>query len=75
MGGIASNIIYVTQHGGGQVFVSLQGLVQSLKEGSTSHGIILVASEASASRHLSHCGLEHDIKTAVSSMFNVPRPF
>ncbi|KAG2534348.1 hypothetical protein PVAP13_9NG061830 [Panicum virgatum] len=59
-----SNII---KHGGGQVFVSLQGLVQSLKEGSTSHGIILVASEAGASRHLSHCGLEHDIKTAPAS--------
>ncbi|XP_025796630.1 uncharacterized protein LOC112876682 isoform X2 [Panicum hallii] len=59
-----SNII---KHGGGQVFVSLQGLVQSLKEGSTSHGIILVASQASASRHLSHCGLEHGIKTAPAS--------
>ncbi|OEL16897.1 Magnesium-chelatase subunit ChlD, chloroplastic [Dichanthelium oligosanthes] len=59
-----SNII---KHGGGQVFVSLQGLVQSLKDGSTSHGIILVASEASASRHLSYCGLEHDIKTAPAS--------
>lgn len=59
-----SNII---KHGGGQVFVSLQGLVETLKDGSTSHGIILVASEASASRHLSHCGLEHDIKTAPAS--------
>uniref|UniRef100_A0A0A8ZYT5 BRCT domain-containing protein n=1 Tax=Arundo donax TaxID=35708 RepID=A0A0A8ZYT5_ARUDO len=59
-----SNII---KHGGGQVFVSLQGLVQSLKDGSTSHGIILVANEASMSRHLSHCGLEHDIKTAPAS--------
>ncbi|TVU44457.1 hypothetical protein EJB05_03900 [Eragrostis curvula] len=56
-----SNII---KHGGGQVFMSLQGLVESLKDGSTSHGIILVANEASAPRHLSHCGLEHDIKTA-----------
>ncbi|KAJ1293040.1 hypothetical protein BS78_01G037500 [Paspalum vaginatum] len=59
-----SNIV---KHGGGQVFISLHGLVQSLKDGSTSHGIILVASEASASRHLSHCGLEHDIKTAPAS--------
>ncbi|KAF8748273.1 hypothetical protein HU200_013019 [Digitaria exilis] len=59
-----SNII---KHGGGQVFVSLQGLVESLKDGSASHGIILVASEASASRHLSHCGLEHYIKTAPAS--------
>nr|CAB3492753.1 unnamed protein product [Digitaria exilis] len=57
----------ITKHGGGQVFVSLQGLVESLKDGSASHGIILVASEASASRHLSHCGLEHDIKTAPAS--------
>jgi hypothetical protein len=57
-----SNVI---KHGGGQVFASLQGLVQSLKDRSSSHGIILVASEASASRHLSYCGLEHDIKTAV----------
>ncbi|KAF8708549.1 hypothetical protein HU200_029919 [Digitaria exilis] len=63
-----ANSISFQQHGGGQVFVSLQGLVESLKDGSASHGIILVASEASASRHLSHCGLEHDIKTAVSSM-------
>uniref|UniRef100_A0ACD5WD99 Uncharacterized protein n=1 Tax=Avena sativa TaxID=4498 RepID=A0ACD5WD99_AVESA len=59
-----SNII---KHGGGQVFVSLQGLIQSLKDKSSSHGIILVANEASASRHLSHCGLEHDIKTAPAS--------
>ncbi|CAL4919710.1 unnamed protein product [Urochloa decumbens] len=59
-----SNII---KHGGGQVFVSLQGLVESLKAENTSRGIILVASEASASRHLSHCGLEHDIKTAPAS--------
>ncbi|KAL6638112.1 hypothetical protein ACP70R_025684 [Stipagrostis hirtigluma subsp. patula] len=59
-----SNII---KHGGGQVFISLQGLVQSLKDGSTSHGIILVANEASASRHLRHCGLEHGIKTAPAS--------
>uniref|UniRef100_A0A453M7U0 BRCT domain-containing protein n=1 Tax=Aegilops tauschii subsp. strangulata TaxID=200361 RepID=A0A453M7U0_AEGTS len=59
-----SNII---KHGGGQVFVSLQGLIQSLKDKSCSRGIILVANEASASRHLSHCGLEHDIKTAPAS--------
>ncbi|KAL6894318.1 hypothetical protein ACP4OV_008416 [Aristida adscensionis] len=59
-----SNII---KHGGGQVFISLQGLVQSLKDGSTSHGIILVANEASASRHLRYCGLEHDIKTVPAS--------
>ncbi|CAM0877216.1 unnamed protein product [Alopecurus aequalis] len=59
-----SNII---KHGGGQVFVSLQGLIQSLKDKSSSRGIILVANEASASRHLSHCGLEHDVKTAPAS--------
>ena len=64
-----SNIIFFPQHGGGQVFISLHGLVQSLNDGSTSHGIILVASTASASRHLSYCGLEHDIKTAVSFFF------
>jgi hypothetical protein len=46
--------------------VSLQGLVQSLKDGRTSHAVILVENEASASRHLTHFGLEHDIKTAVS---------
>uniref|UniRef100_A0A0E0D8L7 BRCT domain-containing protein n=1 Tax=Oryza meridionalis TaxID=40149 RepID=A0A0E0D8L7_9ORYZ len=57
----------ITKHGGGQVFASLQGLVQSLKDRSSSHGIILVANEASASRHLSYCGLEHDIKTAPAS--------
>lgn len=59
-----SNII---KHGGGQVFISLQGLIQSLKDKSSTHGIILVSNEASASRHLSHCGLEHDIKTAPAS--------
>jgi hypothetical protein len=57
---------FFSQHGGGQVFISLQGLVQSLKDGSTSRGIILIANAASASRHLTHCGLEHDINTAVS---------
>ncbi|KAG8098722.1 hypothetical protein GUJ93_ZPchr0013g35991 [Zizania palustris] len=59
-----SNVI---KHGGGQVFVSLQGLVQSLKDRNSSCGIILVANEASTSRHLSHCGLEHDIKTVTAS--------
>ncbi|KAI4985906.1 hypothetical protein ZWY2020_018536 [Hordeum vulgare] len=59
-----SNII---KHGGGQVFVSLQGLIESLEDKHCSRGIILVANEASASRHLSHCGLEHDIKTAPAS--------
>ncbi|PNT73933.1 hypothetical protein BRADI_1g04292v3 [Brachypodium distachyon] len=37
-----SNII---KHGGGQVFVSLEGLIRSLKDRSSSHGIILVANE------------------------------
>ncbi|XP_072969200.1 uncharacterized protein [Typha angustifolia] len=59
-----SNII---KHGGGQVFTSIQQLVQSLKVGNTIQGAILVENEASVSRHLKHCGLEYNIQTIPAS--------
>ncbi|OAY83515.1 hypothetical protein ACMD2_00209, partial [Ananas comosus] len=59
-----SNII---KHGGGQVFISLEQLLQNLKVGSCTLGVILVESEASVSRHLRHCGLENNIQTLPAS--------
>lgn len=62
-------IYFILQHGGGQVFMSLGQLIQNLKVGSCTLGVILVESEASVSRHLRHCGLENNIQTLVSGFF------
>ncbi|KAI0511747.1 hypothetical protein KFK09_012379 [Dendrobium nobile] len=57
----------IVKHGGGQVFKSLQRLVQSLKYGTNTLGVILVKNESSVSRHLKHCALEQDIPTMPAS--------
>lgn len=51
------------------MFISLEQLLQNLKVGSCTLGVILVESEASVSRHLRHCGLENNIQTLVSGFF------
>lgn len=56
----------ILQHGGGKVFKSLQRLVQSLKNKTTTVGLILVENESNVSRHLKHCALENDIQTVAS---------
>lgn len=57
----------IVKHGGGQVFKSLQQLVQSLKNGMTTLGAVLVESEDSVSRHLKHCALENNLQTVPAS--------
>lgn len=57
----------IIQHGGGQVFKSLQRLVQSLKNGKITVGTIVVENEGSVSRHLKHCALEHNLQTMPAS--------
>ncbi|XP_020570591.1 uncharacterized protein LOC110017817 isoform X2 [Phalaenopsis equestris] len=57
----------IVKHGGGHVFKSLQRLVQSLKNGTKTLGVVLVKNESCVSRHLKHCALEHDIPTMPAS--------
>lgn len=54
------------QHGGGQVFKTLQKLVQNLEAGRISKGVIVADEEICASRHLKHCALEQNIPMTVS---------
>ncbi|CAK9162702.1 unnamed protein product [Ilex paraguariensis] len=51
----------VVRHGGGQVFKTLQWLVQSLDAEKISMGYIVAEDESRASRHLKHCALEQKI--------------
>lgn len=55
------------QHGGGQVFKTLQWLVQSIDEERTLVGAIVVEDKATISRHLKQCGKERNIPIMVSS--------
>ncbi|KAL2478139.1 uncharacterized protein Fot_47153 [Forsythia ovata] len=50
----------IVKHGGGQVFKTLQSLVQSLEAGRISTGFV-IADENNASRHLKHCTKEQNI--------------
>ncbi|KAL0397387.1 UNVERIFIED_CONTAM: hypothetical protein Scaly_0187100 [Sesamum calycinum] len=52
---------YPLQHGGGQVFKTLQRLIQTLEAGRISTAVIVADGESSASRHLKHCALEQNI--------------
>ncbi|KAK4410881.1 hypothetical protein Sango_0161100 [Sesamum angolense] len=52
---------YPLQHGGGQVFKTLQRLIQTLEAGRISIAVIVADGESSASRHLKHCALEQNI--------------
>ncbi|KAL6517419.1 hypothetical protein OROMI_033120 [Orobanche minor] len=56
-----TNIAAIIRHGGGQVFRTLQRLVQALEAGRISMGIVVVHEEICASRHLKHCALELNI--------------
>ncbi|KAL6009849.1 hypothetical protein ACLOJK_000280 [Asimina triloba] len=49
-------------HGGGQVFKSLHSVVQSLKKGNNSVGIVVFEDESRALRHLKHCASEQQLQ-------------
>ncbi|XP_042484097.1 uncharacterized protein LOC122064461 isoform X1 [Macadamia integrifolia] len=57
----------IVKHGGGQVFKTLQWLVQSLKTGKNSVGAIVAEDEGRASRHLRHCALEEKLPMVPAS--------
>ncbi|KAG8391082.1 hypothetical protein BUALT_Bualt01G0150800 [Buddleja alternifolia] len=55
------------KHGGGQVFKTLQRLLQTLEAGKISMGVVVADDESCASRHLKHCALEQNVPmTSVS---------
>ncbi|XP_057513450.1 uncharacterized protein LOC130795400 isoform X1 [Actinidia eriantha] len=56
-----NRIAKVVKHGGGQVFKSLQRLVQNLNAEKISVGTIIVEDESMTSRHLKHCASEGKI--------------
>ena len=58
------------QHGGGQVFKSLQRLVQNLDAEKISVGTIIVEDESMTSRHLKHCASEGKIPMMVGTCNN-----
>lgn len=58
--------LYPAQHGGGQVFKTLQGLIQTLETGRISMGVVVADEESCASRHLRHCAMEQNIPMTVS---------
>ena len=59
----------VLKHGGGQVFKTLQCLVQSLDTESISVGAIVAEDESRASRHLRLCASERKIPMMVSTCY------
>ncbi|KAI3445176.1 hypothetical protein Pfo_001841 [Paulownia fortunei] len=56
-----TNIATIIKHGGGQVFKTLQRLVQTLEAERISMGVVVADEESCASRHLKHCALEQNI--------------
>ncbi|KAL0380069.1 UNVERIFIED_CONTAM: hypothetical protein Sangu_0071200 [Sesamum angustifolium] len=60
-----TNIAAIIKHGGGQVFKTLQRLIQTLEAGRISIAVIVADGESSASRHLKHCALEQNIPMTV----------
>ncbi|KAH6819140.1 hypothetical protein C2S51_002743 [Perilla frutescens var. frutescens] len=56
-----TNITTIFKHGGGQVFKTLQGLIQALETGRISTGIVVADEESCASRQLRHCAMEQSI--------------
>ncbi|KAL7157929.1 hypothetical protein ABFS83_02G108900 [Erythranthe nasuta] len=56
-----TNIATIIKHGGGQVFKTLQRLVQALEAGRISKGVVVADEGSCASRHLKHCTLEQNI--------------
>ncbi|GER28549.1 BRCA1 C Terminus domain containing protein [Striga asiatica] len=56
-----ANIATIIKHGGGQIFNTLQILVQALEAGVILTGIIVARDESFSSRHLKQCALEQNI--------------
>ncbi|KAK4414276.1 hypothetical protein Salat_2840600 [Sesamum alatum] len=56
-----TNIAAIIKHGGGQVFKTLQRLIQTLEAGRISIAVIVADGESSSSRHLKHCASEQNI--------------
>lgn len=59
-------LLYPAQHGGGQVFKNLQGLIQTLETGGISMAVLVAEEESCASRHLRYCAMEQNIHVTVS---------
>ncbi|XP_077217765.1 uncharacterized protein LOC143852249 [Tasmannia lanceolata] len=57
----------IIKHGGGQVFKTLQWLLQSLKNGKNSMGAIVVEDEGRTSRHLRQCASENKLQMMPAS--------
>ncbi|KAF6155256.1 hypothetical protein GIB67_019782, partial [Kingdonia uniflora] len=51
----------IVKHGGGQVFQTLQWLIQSLNDGKISAGVFISENENRVSRHLRHCAYEQKL--------------
>ncbi|XP_073144418.1 uncharacterized protein [Henckelia pumila] len=56
-----TGISTIIKHGGGQVFNTLQRLIQNLEVGRISIGVVVVEDENHASRHLRQCALENNV--------------
>ena len=58
--------LYPGQHGGGQIFKTLQGLIQTLETGKISMAVLVAEEESCASRHLRQCAMDQNIHVTVS---------
>lgn len=56
-----ADISTIIKHGGGQVFNTLQKLIQNLEVGRISIGVVVAEDENHASRHLKQCALENNV--------------
>lgn len=59
----------MAQHGGGQVFKTLQRLVRSTDGKRTLEAVIVAEDNTTISRHLKHCALEGGIPVMVSRKY------
>ncbi|XP_042059111.1 uncharacterized protein LOC121803544 isoform X1 [Salvia splendens] len=56
-----TNITTILKHGGGQIFKTLQGLIQTLETGRISMAVLVAEEESCASRHLRQCAMDQNI--------------
>ncbi|XP_042064080.1 uncharacterized protein LOC121807812 isoform X1 [Salvia splendens] len=56
-----TNITTILKHGGGQIFKTLQGLIQTLETGRISMAVLVAEEETCASRHLRQCAMDQNI--------------
>ncbi|XP_047945788.1 uncharacterized protein LOC125192293 isoform X2 [Salvia hispanica] len=56
-----TNITTILKHGGGQIFKTLQGLIQTLETGKISMAVLVAEEESCASRHLRQCAMDQNI--------------